>query len=283
MIEGPLIPEAILPLASCKAVGGQAKDAVYVAAALTAAATSLRILDDLEDQDRPERLWKQVGPARTWNYASAIESLSFIILSQSPLAPETFHQINGTFADTFLHITYGQDRDLSGNPQTTEDYWLTMEQKIAWGYAAGCAAGAIVGTDRKDLIEACGDFGFHLGLTIQLVNDMESIWHPDGVTDLMQGKITLPLIYGLTENHANRDELAALVETNQIAAHGERIKEILDTIDARSFMIWAALKERDQALEALTICPDPEGKEALEAYITGLFGDIEPLLPLEST
>jgi geranylgeranyl diphosphate synthase type I len=111
---------------------------------------------------------------------------------------------------------------------------------------------------------------------------MESIWSPDGVTDLKQGKVTLPLLYGLTSDHPQRDELVSLVKAGEIASHGNRIKEILDSIDTRSFLIWAALKERDQALEAIGICPDPEGREALEAYVTGLFGDIGPLMPMES-
>src|SRR4030042_2842726 len=78
-----LIPETILPLASCDAVGGEARRAIHVSAALTTAATSLRMLDDLEDKDRPEALWNQVGPARTWNYAAALQSMTFSLVQQS--------------------------------------------------------------------------------------------------------------------------------------------------------------------------------------------------------
>jgi geranylgeranyl pyrophosphate synthase len=234
-----LIPEVILPLAACKAAGGEAKDAVHVSAALVAAASSLRILDDLEDQDRPDRLWNQVGPARAWNYAAALQSMSFDVLAQASLAPDLVHSIISTFTDAFLHVAYGQDRDLIGDTRSIEAYWATVAEKVAYAYATACTAGAMIATDNRDLIRACGDFGFHLGFVIQVVNDMESI-------------------------------------------SGERIKEILDSIDTRSFLIWSALKEREQALEAISICPDSEGKEALEAYVTGLFGDIESLLPEES-
>ncbi len=43
-------------------------------------------------------------------------------------------------------------------------------------------------------------------------------------------------------------------------------------------MIWAALKEREQALEAIKICPNSEGREILESYLNGMFGDIDELL-----
>jgi geranylgeranyl pyrophosphate synthase len=281
LVEGALIPEIILPLAACKAAGGEAKDAVHVSAALVAAASSLRILDDLEDQDRPERLWNQVGPARAWNYAAALQSMSFEILAQARLAPDVVHRIISTFTDAFLHVAYGQDRDLIGDTRSIEDYWATVAEKIAYAYATGCTTGAMMATDSRELIRACGDFGFHLGFVIQVVNDMESIWSPDGETDLKQGKVTLPLLYGLTSDHPERSELVSLVAADEIASNVERIKEILDSIDTRSFLLWSALKEREQALEAISICPDLEGKEALEAYVTGLFGDIEPLLPEE--
>lgn len=159
-----------------------------------------------------------------------------------------------------------------------EDYWRTIELKTAKAYSAACASGAMVGTENPELIEACGTFGHHVGLAIQIFNDMESIWQPDGITDLKQGKITLPLLYGLQSQHPERDELLSLVTDNEIATHAERIKEILDNIDTKSFLIWAALKEREQALEAIKICPNAEGKEVLESYITGMFGDIDLLL-----
>jgi geranylgeranyl diphosphate synthase type I len=279
LTKGPLIPEVVLPLASCRAVGGQAIDAAHVSAALVAAATSLRVLDDLADRDRPDRLWNQIGASRAWNYAFALQTLSFDILAKAPLAPELYAEINDAFIDTFLHIAYGQERDLAGNTHTIEAYWATVEQKIARGYATGCAVGAILGTDKVEWIQACSAFGLHLGFALQVLNDLLSIWRPDGVTDLGQGKVTLPLIYGLTSDHPGRDELDALVKSGEVASHGARIKEILDAIDTKDFVIWAALKERDQALEAIGVCPDSEGRGALEAYITGMFGDVEPLMP----
>ena len=277
----PLLSVAILPLVCCHAVNGVAREAVPVSAALIAAEVSLRIFDDLEDKDRPGQLWELVGEARAWNYASAIHTLSFQILSQSSLSPQTFRNVNQLFIDAFFHITAGQERDLVGMPDTIEAYWRTMELKTATAYSAACASGAMVGTENPQLIEACTLFGHHVGLAIQIFNDMESIWQPDGMSDLKQGKMTLPLMYGLTLDHPDRDELLSLVTANRIMAHSERIKQILDKIDTKDFLIWATLKQREEALEAIKICPNVTGQEALEAYITGMFGDIDVLLQQE--
>ncbi len=279
LFEEPIIPEAMLPLASCKAVNGNPKDAVHVSAALLAMGMSVRVFDDLFDQDRSGELWGQVGPERTWNYASVVHNLSFEILNRAPLHHDIRQKINQYLIDSFFCIAAGQDRDLSGVTKTIEDYWQTAEMKSGNIYATACAAGAIAGNGNDDLVHACGVFGHHLGLAIQILNDMESIWLPRGITDLKQGKITLPLLYGLTKDHPEKDELKSLVSSNQIASHSERIKEILDNIDTKTFLIWAALKEREQALEAISACPDMEGRKALESFITGMFGDIDSLIP----
>jgi geranylgeranyl diphosphate synthase type I len=279
----PLLSVAMLPLVCCHAVGGRARDAVPVSAALIAAEVSLRIFDDLEDKDRPGQLWELVGEARAWNYASAIHTLSFEILSKAPLPPSVFYRVNQLFIDAFFYITLGQERDLAGMPPTIEEYWRTIELKTATAYSAACASGAMSGTENPRLVEACNIYGHHVGLAIQIFNDMESIWEPGGLSDLKQGKVTLPVMYGLSLDHSDRDELLSLVTANDIVAGSERIKEILDKIGTKDFMIWAALKERDEALAAIEVCPNAEGREALEFYITGMFGDIDTLLQSHAT
>ncbi len=283
LFKEPLTSAAILPLACCQAVNGRAKDAVPVSAALIAAEVCIRILDDLEDKDRPGQLWQHVGEARAWNYASAIQLLSFEILSKAPFPPQVFYNVNQLFINGFFCIYLGQDRDIIESTRTIEDYWRTIELKTSTAYSAACASGAMVGTDNAEWIEAYRIFGHHLGLAIQIFNDMESIWQPEGMTDLEQGKITLPLLYGLSCEHPERDELSSIVAAKTISTHAARIKEILDHIDTRAFLIWATLKEREQALESIRICPNSEGKEALESYITGMFGDIELLLSNKHT
>lgn len=276
--EEPIVTEAALPLASCRAVGGDPRDAVHIAASLITFAACLRLYDDIEDQDRPGGLWEEVGPARAWNIASAIHVLSYDILSSAPLPHGLFRSINQLFIDTFVNLAAGQDRDLAGVTKTVEDYWLTIEMKSGHAYALACTSGAMVGTLEPRLIESCRVFGHHLGLTKQILNDMESIWHPDGIPDIKQGKVTLPLVFGICFDHPAREELTRMVQNDEVSANADRVKNILDEIEAKNFLLSAALREREQALEALNICPDVEGKHALDAYITGMFGDIDSLV-----
>ncbi len=159
----PMIAEAILPLASCQAVEGNLAYATPVAAALVSFMASWRILDELEDQDRPQQLWEEVGTARAWNFACAIHNLACQILNQAPFPHQLFKEINQAYIDTFFTIAAGQDRDLAGLTKTVADYWSTIERKTTAFYATACATGAMVGTGNPELIQACGIFGYHLG------------------------------------------------------------------------------------------------------------------------
>jgi len=277
LIQEPSFPEAALSVASCKAVGGDPEEAVAVSAALIALGFSVRIFDNLFDRDK-EGLWESIEPERTWNYASTVQNISYAIISKSTIKNDLKHRINQCIIDAFFAIAAGQDRDIAGVTHSEEEYWLTVELKSAYVYATACETGAIAGTENEAYINSCRAFGRHLGRSMQILNDMESIWCSKGESDLEHNKITLPVLYGLSVDHPDKDELEDIVNSGRIADKSMRIIEILNSIDTRKFLYWAALKERELALEALSYCPDPEGKEALESYITGMFGDIDTLL-----
>ena len=269
----PVVPEIVLPLASCEAVGGNARDAVPVAASLAAKVVGLRLLDDLQDQDRPGQLWQSVGPARTWNYAAAAQNLTTMILYNSSLPPEVAYRISQLFHQTYLQVGAGQDRHLAGTADSPTAYWESVELRSGQAYAAACTAGAMVAGDNLDLIQACSTFGFHLGCMMQIFNDLESIWKPRGVSDHEQARLTLPVLVALQSDHPDKEELLVLLGSS--GGKLERIKEILEAAGARDYMIWLVLQERDKALAALKHLPGSQGVEALEALVTGICGDID--------
>jgi geranylgeranyl pyrophosphate synthase len=209
----------------------------------------------------------------------ALQAQAFGLLARTSYPAELLVRLQQVFTNALTLVATGQDRDLQGLTGTVDDYWLTIELKSATAFSAACMAGAVVGTSDDNLLRACSRFGHHAGLAIQVFNDLESIWLPEGQTDLQQGKVTLPLVYALQRDHPDRDELVYLVENNLLSDQAERVREIFDLVDARSFMLWAALKEREQALAALEPCPDDHGRAALSAIITGMFGDLETLAP----
>lgn len=142
--DEPLSALAILPLASCAAVGGNPQDAIPVSAAWVVLSLAMRILDDLQDQDRPDALWATVGLARSFNFTAALYALSNDLLAQAVWPGALYRVINQHFARTGLRLLSGQDRDLCGTTLTIEDYWHTIEDKNASAFVLVCTAGAAV-------------------------------------------------------------------------------------------------------------------------------------------
>jgi geranylgeranyl diphosphate synthase type I len=274
-----IIPEIIPLVAACKAVGGDPLDTVSIGAAILAAEISVRILDDVQDRDKPNALYQQVGLARALNYADAFKTLAFKIIGEVSLSKQALGvRLYQAFVECYFIALAGQDRDLRGAGGSWEEYWQMIEMKTAYIYSTTAALGAMLGTKKVKLIEACKTYGYHLGIAIQIFNDLEGIWEAKGDSDLTCGRVTLPLLYGIHCDRPEREELITLIGDHQISLNASKIKEILAIIDAKGYLVWLALKQREQALKAIQICPDEEGRLALESRFTAMFGNIEELI-----
>jgi geranylgeranyl pyrophosphate synthase len=271
-------PEVLLSLAACEAAGGAAADATPVSAAILATEISFLILDDVYDRDRPQAVWRAVGPARACNIAAAFQALSFKILVDASLAPTQRERIVRRLCGGYLAVASGQDQDLTGAPVDLDSYWAIAERKTGAAYATALEAGALVATDDERALQALRTFGYYLGLAAQVFNDLRGIWAPNGLSDLERGKVTLPVVYALGCEHEGRDLLRAIVKEGELPRYQHTVREMLDRIDVRAFLLWAALQHREKALAALGSIPANAGTGFLEDFITGSFGNIDELL-----
>ncbi len=282
LTDEPLGPLAILPLASCAAAGGDARAALPVAATWVTLNQAIRILDDLEDQDRPDALWTIVGVPRAFNFSAALYAFCLELLTHTAWPAERYRAITRLFLQDSIVLAAGQDRDLCHQTQTLDDYWSTIETKNARAFALACATGAMCADADSHAVAACDAYGYHLGLALQLLDDFEGFWEPDNGDDLLAGKITLPLLYGCSVDHPERAELQHLVATRQIAQHATRIRSIIARLPAREFVVWTALQERALAVKALESCPSQIGVAALRAYADIIFADLDQLVPQQT-
>ena len=101
-------------------------------------------------------------------------------------------------------MTVGEMRQLvlhGGLDFTREDYDRLCECKTASLLSAACELGAMAGA--PDHREALRDYGYHLGMAFQIVDDLLDYVSPAEVTgkprgqDLQEHKVTLPLIAAL--------------------------------------------------------------------------------------
>jgi len=275
LIDKPLGPTAVLPLASCAAVGGDPRQAIAASAVCELLHLGVRALDDLQDQDAPRGLWTEIGPARAFNYSASLYVLAHYVLTHANFPARLRQNIQRAMSEEVMQLAAGQERDLTHQTETIEDYWQTIAAKNGRLFSLVCWLGALCGTGQQRYIDACRQYGFHLGIILQLFDDFEGTW---AANDLEMGRITLPVLYGLNIDHPRRDELQALKQAGQIHTNADLVRTILDQIETRSFIIWVALQERDRALAKLQDCPGAAGVATLTSYVDVIFADAEQLL-----
>lgn len=108
--------------------------------------------------------------------------------------------IINTAAGEIAEIAHIRDASL-----TEERYLEIITGKTAYLIQAACSVGAIAAGAGDDLIQAAADFGLNLGIAFQLVDDAldyagseDQVGKPVG-RDLLEGKLTLPLLFYLQD------------------------------------------------------------------------------------
>src|SRR5881227_1113613 len=107
---------------------------------------------------------------------------------------------------------------LIGSTEITEEEYLEiLQRKTAYLFSACCEIGAIMGGADTIQQEALRQYGMNLGTAFQLVDDLldftateESLGKPAGV-DLLEGKLTLPLIYLLERDESQRAAVQSVI------------------------------------------------------------------------
>ena len=141
-------------------------------------------------------------------------------------------------------------------------------------FAACTKAGALSVDADEEKTELLRLFGEYIGLCFQIKDDIfdyfdsKEIGKPTG-NDMLEGKLTLPVLYALNSTHdaeataialrvkngkATPDEISRLVAFTKEKGGIEYAQEVMDA-------------HRQRALSLLDGVPDCEVKRALQAYI----------------
>lgn len=266
----------LLVLLSCASAGGEWQHAVPAAAAVELVHNFSLIHDDIEDQSPLRRgrptVWNRWGVAQAINAGDAMFTLAQLSvlrldkLNGAPAAVEACRLIN----TTSLRLTQGQYLDLAyeARPDLSADaYWSMVHGKTAALLAACTELGALAAGAGPDRREAFKEFGAALGLAFQAKDDLLGIWGDVALTgkstdsDLLSGKKSLPIIFGLEQNgkFARRWSQGSITASEIPALAAQLERE-----GARDYTQRTANRLTEQALAALeTAGPQGEAGDAL--------------------
>ncbi|GAA0297123.1 heptaprenyl diphosphate synthase [Gracilibacillus halotolerans] len=204
-------------------------------------------------------------------FAKAIGQLSAI-------SEPRLHQI---LADTMIELTIGEIEQIKDKyviNQNLRTYLRRIKRKTALLISSSCQLGAIVTKTSPMVEESLFRYGYYIGMSYQIIDDIldftgteKDLGKPAG-GDLLQGNITLPVLYAM-EDPTLKEKLAfAFQDTAKIDE--KEVSSITKEIAKSS----AITKSRElsnlylkKAYEALERLPDNDAKEALQ-YIANYIG-----------
>lgn len=263
-----------LTILSNYAVGGNAArhNSIRMAAVMEFLHTATLVHDDIIDsaemrRNRPS-INSQFGNQTAvlmgdWLYMSAFET---------SLAERSLPILDILTAAT-RKMTEGELLQLTmlGKTEITEQEYLDiLQRKTAYLFSACCEIGAIMGGADAIQQEALKEYGMNLGTAFQLVDDLldftasdEVLGKPAGV-DLLEGKLTLPLIYFLESDSTARQTVQTMMREGSYQKI--RREDLLDMVEQAGALGRArerALHFAEAARDALAALPPSNYFDAL--------------------
>ena len=238
--------------------------------------TASLVHDDVVDESSERR--GQASVNATYNNKVAVLVGDYILSTALLKVSQSDNQrIIQYIAELGRILAAGEILQLSNisNQEISEDtYYQVIEKKTASLFEACSALGAISVGASEEEIEKAKKFGHRIGMIFQIRDDIfdyydsKEIGKPTG-NDMVEGKLTLPVIYALNHNCLpSIQTLANKVKSGTINA--DEIAVLVEFTKTQGGIEYAEQKMEEFALEAQKYIDEsvnPELKDAFSGYL----------------
>jgi geranylgeranyl diphosphate synthase, type I len=167
----------LLAVLACMAAGGREAEALPAAAAVELLHASSLIHDDIMDNADTRRggqaVHKKHGIPAAILAGDALIAIAFRVLQNT--RSKSLPEILSIFSTSFLQLCEGQWADIECSEEMLNDpsqhRWM-VERKTAKLLDACMRIGALIATDEQHVVDALGNYGLHLGLAYQAMDDL---------------------------------------------------------------------------------------------------------------
>jgi len=250
-----------LTLAAARAVGADDTAAIPAAVAVELVHNFSLLHDDVMDRDHTRRHRRTVwslfgaGPAILTGDALLSAATEVLIGSGSQDSAHGLRMLHGAV----VNLLDGQCVDLAFERRTEVDVAeceRMAAHKTGALLACACALGALFGRGNAEQIGKLHEFGAHLGLAFQFVDDLLGIWGDPAITgkpvysDLRNRRKTLPVVAALASDTAAGRQLSELYQQESPPSDDDltRAAELIDKAGARD---WCQVRADDLLASAL--------------------------------
>ncbi len=215
--EGKRLRPLIFVL-SCQLCGYQGEDLYPLSTVFEYIHTSSLLHDDVLDNAETRR--RKPSSNQIWGNQAAVLEGDFLFSKALSIAvsADSIPFIT-KLTEATMHMSEGQILELVHTEDLSTDrdsYMQIITAKTAVLISAACGCGAIVSGSHPEVEAALTRFGRSVGIAFQLVDDLldytssEEVFGKPVGKDLLEGKVTLPLIYTLAQ--LEKDEKKRFLE-----------------------------------------------------------------------
>jgi octaprenyl-diphosphate synthase len=271
---GKRIRPAVL-LMSARMAGYRGDAAILYASVVEFIHTATLVHDDIIDESELRR-GKQAVHSRWGNDITVLLGDFLYIKSMSLALTQDRLDLIRLLCDVTLRMIEGELYQLTKNgvvDLTEEEHYEIIRRKTAYLFAGCARIGGMLGDTTPQQQDALWDYGFNIGMSFQIVDDLldflgdeEVLGKPIG-GDLREGKITLPIIHLLHRDDARADALVrSVVNTRDVSPEDWRdIKSLLNKYGSIEYAQRTAIDFVERAKTALYAFPASPEREALMA------------------
>jgi len=265
----------VIVLLAARCCGIDSKQHIPLAAVIEFIHTATLLHDDVVDMSTLRRGRPTVNAE--WNNPSSVLVGDFIYSRAFQILVQVGDmRIMQIMADTTNKIAEGEVLQLISqrNPDCTEEnYMEVIANKTAILFEAAAQCGGILAKTDSETESALSQFGRHLGMAFQLIDDVLDYDGDSGDMgknigdDLAEGKPTLPLIYAMQHGTPEQAQLIkhALTENEAARKSLQQILSIVRDCGALNYTRLKAVTETEKALHCLQSLPASRYRDALQS------------------
>ncbi|WP_413253107.1 polyprenyl synthetase family protein [Streptomyces goshikiensis] len=275
-----------LALLSAEAAGAAAEVGVPGAVAVELVHNFSLLHDDLMDGDEQRRhrdtVWKVHGPAQAILVGDALFALANEVLLELGTVEAGRAARRLTTATRKLIDGQAQDISYEHRERVSVEECLEMEgNKTGALLACAVSIGAVLGGADDRTADKLEEYGYHLGLAFQAVDDLLGIWGDPEATgkqtwsDLRQRKKSLPVVAALAAGGPACEELGRLLAADAKSNDFENFSE--EEFAARAALIeaaggrgWTAEEARRQHAIAIRALDDVDMPQRVREQLVAL-------------
>ncbi|MFF8262362.1 polyprenyl synthetase family protein [Streptomyces virginiae] len=275
-----------LALLSAEAAGAAPEVGIPGAVAVELVHNFSLLHDDLMDGDEQRRhrdtVWKVHGPAQAILVGDALFALANEVLLELGTVEAGRATRRLTTASRKLIDGQAQDISYEHRERVSVEECLEMEgNKTGALLACAVSIGAVLGGADDRTADKLEEYGYHLGLAFQAVDDLLGIWGDPEATgkqtwsDLRQRKKSLPVVAALAAGGPASEQLAELLAADAKSSDFENFSE--EEFAARAALIeeaggrqWTADEARRQHAVAIRALDDVDMPQRVREQLVDL-------------